>query len=483
MVPREMLPRCGPLLNPRGFLSRLPHQPVGDARPIQPPEPEEGTPVSGASWLRGPGPEPRPVPIVKPHWIVRTARVAPRRFSVPSSTMRHLRHSGPAAVSLLAAFILGCSGDTLEPGPGTTTASLAVGERHACLARATRTWCWGTGSDGQLGIGVTVTAAAPTELPDGIEFVALDAGQFHTCGLDAEGVAFCWGSDRDGQLGLGAPAAERCGVFPCATRPQPVAGGLRFEALAAGARSTCGLTTTHRVYCWGLNSLGQLGIADAVEQCEDGPCSRTPLAEGSGRSFVSLTAARMHTCALAADGAAFCWGFLSVPVAGRHTEPSFQPNARPIEGFSFRQLSAGTRHTCGVTSDGRAYCWGADAVGAGPDLLEADHPVAVAGGIRFRSVHSGFVTSCGLDDSGAAFCWGANASGEVGTTPVGGTQVFDHPVAVSGGLTFRALEAGSSTYCGITDDERVACWGRGEFGELGAGNANSVAPVFVAGVE
>jgi alpha-tubulin suppressor-like RCC1 family protein len=409
--------------------------------------------------------------------------VTPRQFNVPSSTMRHPLHSGPAAVSLLAAFILGCSGDTLEPAPGTTTASLAAGERHACLARATRTWCWGAGSDGQLGVGVTPTAAAPTELPDSIEFVALTAGQFHTCGLDREGLAFCWGSDRDGELGLGAPAAERCGVFNCATRPLPVAGGLRFQALAAGTRSTCGLTTARLVYCWGLNSLGQLGTADAVEQCEDGPCSRTPLAEGSGRSFVSLTAARMHTCALDADGVAFCWGFLAVPVAGKHTEPSFQPNARAIEGVRFRQLSAGTRHTCGVTSDGRAYCWGADAVGAGPDLLEADHPVAVTGGIRFRSVHSGSVSSCGLDDSGAAFCWGANASGEVGTTPVGGTQVFDHPVAVSGGLTFRALEAGSSTYCGITDDERIACWGRGEFGELGAGNANSVAPVFVAGVE
>ena len=198
---------------------------------------------------------------------------------------------------------------------------------------------------------------------------------------------------------------------------------------------------------------------------------------------MSLTAARMHTCAIAADGTAFCWGFLAVPVAGRHTEPSFQPNAEPVEGIRFRQLSAGTRHTCGVASDDKAYCWGSDAVGAGPDLLEADHPVAVTGGIRFRSVHSGGVSSCGLDDAGAAFCWGANASGEVGTMPVGGTQVFDRPVAVSGGLTFRALAAGSSTYCGITEDERVACWGRGEFGELGAGNANSTAPVFVAGVD
>jgi alpha-tubulin suppressor-like RCC1 family protein len=50
---------------------------------------------------------------------------------------------------------------------------------------------------------------------------------------------------------------------------------------------------------------------------------------------------------------------------------------------------------------------------------------------------------------------------------------------VSGGLRFRTLDPGNSTYCGITDQEATFCWGRGEFGELGSGHADVTTPVQV----
>jgi alpha-tubulin suppressor-like RCC1 family protein len=357
---------------------------------------------------------------------------------------------------------------------------MALGDRHACLSRQSRTSCWGAGPEGQLGIGVTPVDTTPTLLPDSIPFVALAAGQAHTCGLDASGAAFCWGSDRDGQLGLGAPAAERCNALPCATRPQPVAGSIRFRALTAGLRFTCGLTVDGLAYCWGLNDAGQLGTAADAETCVEGRCSHTPLAEASGRTFTSITAGLSHVCALDRESTTFCWGWDGPSGTGSGHHSTFTPDAYPVEGPTFRQLSAGGYHTCGLENDGSAYCWGIDAIGAGPTLLESDHPVAVIGGIRFRSLHAARVTVCGLDTSGAAYCWGPNPSGEIGREPVGGLQRFDEPVAVSGGLRFELLEPGSSTYCGITADEAVFCWGRGEYGELGAGNSNSTSPVAVA---
>ncbi len=356
---------------------------------------------------------------------------------------------------------------------------MALGDRHACLTRQARTLCWGAGTDGQLGIGATPVDTAPTALPDSIDFVALAAGQAHTCGLDAGGAAFCWGSDRDGQLGLGASAAERCGVFPCATRAQPVAGSLRFTALRAGLRFTCGLTDAGKVYCWGLNDVGQLGTVADGETCLEGRCSHTPLVEASGRTFTSITAGLSHVCALDRGGTTFCWGWDGPSGTGSGHHPTFTPNAYPVQGPTFRQLSAGGYHTCGLKNDGSGYCWGIDAIGAGPTLLEADHPVAVIGGIRFRSIHSARLTACGLDPDGVAYCWGPNINGEIGREPVGSLQRFDEPVAVSGGLHFQTLEPGSSTYCGITEDEAVFCWGRGEFGELGTGHENSASPVSV----
>jgi alpha-tubulin suppressor-like RCC1 family protein len=382
---------------------------------------------------------------------------------------------------LLYVLLAACSGeDSMQPTPPAAAPALALGDRHACLMHHGRAVCWGTGSDGQLGIGSTPADTIPSILPDSIDFLALTAGQAHTCGLDSAGAAFCWGSDRDGQLGLGATAAERCGAFPCATRPQPVAGNLQFTALTAGQRFTCGLTSAGKVYCWGLNDVGQLGTAADGETCVEGRCSHTPLVEASSRTFTSISAGLSHVCALDRGGTTYCWGWDGpggTIAQGHH--PTFTPEAYAVEGPTFRQLSAGGYHTCAITNDGSGYCWGIDAIGAGPTLLEAKDPVAVIGGIRFRSMHAGRITTCGLDTEGAAYCWGPNPNGEIGTEPVGGLERFDQPVAVSGGLRFQALEAGASTYCGITEEEAVFCWGRGEFGELGAGHSNSASPVAV----
>jgi alpha-tubulin suppressor-like RCC1 family protein len=385
-----------------------------------------------------------------------------------------------AATTLLVLAFIACSGgDILDPTPPPSGTLMALGERHVCLTREARTLCWGEGSDGQLGIGSTPVDTTPTALLDSIEFVALAAGNAHTCGLDPNGAAFCWGSDRDGQLGLGASAAERCSALPCAIRPQPVAGNLHFRELAAGHRFTCGITVDDSVYCWGLNDVGQLGTEADGETCVEGRCSHTPLAEASGRKFTSITAGLSHVCALDREATTFCWGWDGPAGTGEGHHPTFTPNAYPVDGPAFRQLSAGGYHTCGLKSDGSGYCWGIDAIGAGPTLLESNEPVLVIGGIRFGSMYSGRNSVCGLNTDGAAYCWGPNPNGEIGTEPVGSLQRFDQPVAVSGGLRFQTLGAGYATYCGITKDEAVFCWGRGENGELGAGHSNSSSPVAV----
>ena len=390
-------------------------------------------------------------------------------------------HFRPHPSSALFILLIACSsGDNLGPTQPASARVIALGERHACLTRQARTLCWGAGTEGQLGIGSTPGDTTPALLPDSIEFVALAAGQAHTCALDSSGAAFCWGSDRDGQLGLGASAAELCGALPCATRPGPVAGTLRFRELVAGHRFTCGITVDEVVYCWGLNDVGQLGTEADGETCVEGRCSHRPLAEASGRKFTSITAGLSHVCALDRASTLFCWGWDGPAGTGEGHHATFTPNAYPVDGPTFRQLSAGGYHTCGVKSDGSGYCWGIDAIGAGPTLLESNEPVPVVGGIRFGGIYSGRNSVCGLDTDGVAYCWGPNPNGEIGREPVGSLQRFDEPAAVSGGLRFQTLGAGYATYCGITQAEAVFCWGRGENGELGTGHGNSTSPVAVS---
>ena len=94
-------------------------------------------------------------------------------------------------------------------------------------------------------------------------------------------------------------------------RPSPAAAESR--ALAPRS-STCALTAEGAAYCWGENERGHLGAATTAVCGDSGtntvirPCSTTPLAVNTALRFTSLALGWDHTCGLTADGEAYCWG-------------------------------------------------------------------------------------------------------------------------------------------------------------------------------
>jgi alpha-tubulin suppressor-like RCC1 family protein len=87
--------------------------------------------------------------------------------------------------------------------------AVSAGGLHTCaltFASIDRVSCWGANGDYQLGVR---TFVRPDEVVQsktafrGIEFVQIDAGDYHTCGTTEEGVIYCWGRNEDGQLGDG----------------------------------------------------------------------------------------------------------------------------------------------------------------------------------------------------------------------------------------------------------------------------------------
>jgi alpha-tubulin suppressor-like RCC1 family protein len=76
---------------------------------------------------------------------------------------------------------------------------------------------------------------------------------------------------------------------------------------------------------------------------------------------------------------------------------------------TFRTISAGSDHTCGLAFDGSAYCWGQD-----PASAEAGVPAAVPGGFIFTGLATGGDHACGLTLDGTAYCWGQNGLGQLG---------------------------------------------------------------------
>ncbi|MDE3151748.1 MAG: Ig-like domain-containing protein [Gemmatimonadota bacterium] len=200
-------------------------------------------------------------------------------------------------------------------------------------------------------------------------------------------------------------------------------------------------------------------------------------------SVTAIAAGFAHTCALGAGGTAYCWGSNTSGQLGNDTT-TLSPFPLAVSGgLTFTSLAAGYGHTCGVTGAGVAYCWGDNAsgeLGATTTASTSGSPVAVSGGLVFRAVSAGYAHTCGVTADGSAYCWGANESGELGNGTVGGNS--SAPVLVAGGLTFASVSAGGVFTCGVTTAGAGYCWGSNAYGVLGnGGTSDSDVPVAVAG--
>jgi len=235
-------------------------------------------------------------------------------------------------------------------------------------------------------------------------------------------------------------------------------------SVVAGGLHTCLVAADGRAFCWGGNDQGQLGVAG-------GNRLSAPSAVGADLRFTAIAPGLAHSCAIDRGGALWCWGENDHGQLGDRTQTARGTPVRSSSGYAFRAIAAGAAHTCGLTKDGSALCWGSDAHGQLGDGGSADRssPVAVLGAQRFVSLDVGWNFTCGLAEGGKAWCWGDNSAGQLGD---GTTANRRQPSPVQGGIVFQSVTAGSAHACGVTPSGEAYCWGRNASGELGDGSTS-----------
>ncbi len=376
-----------------------------------------------------------------------------------------------------------------------TVREVALGVSHSCARLAIGTLrCWGSNDAGQLGNGST-GGAFPLPLPvkhtGGAELNdvrQLTLGFLHTCALFNDGFANCWGYNSDGQLGTGNTLSS---PSPLAVRNGANSGNLgSLQQLAVGDYHSCGLLANGTVACWGLNQFKQLGNEGA------GGSSPLPVAVGGLGGVQQIAAGFSHTCARLADGTARCWGYNFNGQLGDGTTADaavpvmvIDANGAPLSGI--REIALGASHSCAVLTDATVRCWGEDGAGQLGDGSpgEASGTPAVVKGASGQPlgevdhVALGSSHSCARLTTGHISCWGGNALGQLGNGVTGGSQITA-PSPGAAAATVKNADGSEFTNaqrivsranrtCATLTDETLRCWGSNEYGALGTGAPGS----------
>ncbi len=308
-----------------------------------------------------------------------------------------------------------------------------------------------------------------------VDFVSVEVGQFHSCGISTDGFVYCWGVNDAGQVSS-MPSVAPCLGVRCHRAPSRVAEVPQFVSVSAGFRNTCGVVTGGVVYCWGVNDAGQLGNGSSII------ASDVPVAVSGGLVFSSVSVGTNHVCGVVMGGSVYCWGFNFDGELGTGSTESRNVPTKVTSSEVFVSVTGGERHTCGLTVNAMAYCWGFNfdgQLGADDSTFQSAVPLAVAGGLTLAGVSAGRLHTCGLATDGKTYCWGANRDGQLAQDSIGFSLA---PLQVATAPDFSSITAAGRHTCGLTADGTAFCWGRGAEGQLGdAQTVERRTPVMVRG--
>ena len=192
--------------------------------------------------------------------------------------------------------------------------AIAVGT-GLCAAIDTdgQVWTWGINWNGRLGDGTTAPhytparvkkSAAPNDFLTGVVSIAIGGGT--VAAVDADGAVWSWGAGANGSLGNGSTedSAYAVQVFTQGSNNAvtPLVG---ISQVACGSSGFCiALTRSGYVFGWGSNDLSQLGVAPGgalsiATRIDVGPNGIDAIAAGSAHCIA-------HS---AIDGKVYGWGY------------------------------------------------------------------------------------------------------------------------------------------------------------------------------
>lgn len=257
------------------------------------------------------------------------------------------------------------------------------------------------------------------------------AGGGSHSGALVKGKLYTFGRNNVGQLGIG-PATD-------ASKSQPtlITTTATPTALAFNQNNSLFVDATGAVWVWGENANGQLGLGDSGIDTRRNVPTAVPAVTG----VIYAALGYGHTLALGSDGVVRAWGANAagqVGVAGTGDAADIQPSPVVVAGLpnDIVEVVGGSAHSLALTAGGEVYAWGRNQYGnLGNGTVDMDRhptPAKVPGLTDVVDLANGRDHVLAVKADGSIVSWGLAASGQLGYgDPVDGDFIDPRPTAAA----------------------------------------------------
>lgn len=261
------------------------------------------------------------------------------------------------------------------------------------------------------------------------------------------------------------------GVVACGQEAERVSGeelpgqvqqelGLTAVKVVTVGESTCALTSTGAVYCWGDNRFGQLGTGDRTTR------TRPTQVVGLTGGVVDIDGGHAHACAVLSTGALRCWGWnmdgrVGVPIVNSATNSYAIVTPQTVVNMTFgvTAVAAGNAATCAIKG-GEVFCFGFNdggVLGNNSSLQTVTHIPVRAGTLTGQVlVADGGNAMCSSNRT-SVWCWGSNRA--VLVWDAGATSLFRVPTLIKSMPTTTKGQLVVGSVACTTPGSALWCWG------------------------
>ncbi|CAJ0961629.1 unnamed protein product, partial [Mesorhabditis belari] len=219
-----------------------------------------------------------------------------------------------------------------------------------------------------------------------------------------------FGLANEGQLGIRPNIDHGCVRMPehIVGVPQCANEGASVKQVACGEKHTIILAEDGKMWSVGHNGFGQIGRGRVGE----GSLTIYPVEYSIGSPIIEVACGREHSVCVTDDGRVFSWGNNISGQLGLNDKGTVEKPKRVEFNTQICQVACGPDHTIFLAQNGNVYVCGLQYDGA---TIHKPTQITDLIGVPIVRIAAGGRHWVALSSSGSVFTWGQNDCGQLGT--------------------------------------------------------------------